>query len=77
VCGVVTVAGFVVGIALMASNGVQVLIPEPGTDGLEWIADVQDADVWFIAGAAVSCSPASSGPSPSSASTTRSANPAR
>lgn len=53
VCALVTVVGFVVGIALMATNGVQVLIPETGKDGLDWIADVDDAGDWFVAGAAV------------------------
>jgi hypothetical protein len=53
VCAIVTVVGFVAGIALMASNGVQVLIPETGEDGLDWITDVNDAGDWFVAGAAV------------------------
>ena len=53
VCALITVAGFVIGIALMASSGVQVLIPETGKDGLEWIADVQDAGDLFIAGATI------------------------
>jgi hypothetical protein len=51
VCALVAVAGFVAGIALMATNGVQVLIPETGKDGAEWVADVQDAGNWFVAGA--------------------------
>jgi hypothetical protein len=46
-----TVAGFVVGAALMATNGVQVLIPETGAEGAEWVTDVQDAGDWFVAGA--------------------------
>jgi uncharacterized protein DUF4386 len=53
VCALITVAGFVIGIALMASSGVQVQIPETGKKGLEWIADVQDAGDLFIAGASV------------------------
>ena len=53
VCAIVTVVGFVVGIAIMATSGVQVLIPEPGTDGLEWIADVDDAGHAFVMGAAL------------------------
>ncbi len=53
VCALITVAGFVTGIVLMASSGVQVLIPETGKDGLEWIADVQDAGDLFIAGASI------------------------
>ena len=51
VCALVTVAGFFVGIVLTASGGVQVLIPETGAEGLEWIADVQDAGNLFFAGA--------------------------
>ena len=53
VCAVITVAGFVVGIALMASSGVQLLIPETGQDGLDWIADVDDAGNLFVAGASI------------------------
>lgn len=52
-CALITVAGFVIGIALMASNGVQVLIPEPGKSGADWAADVRDAGDWFVAGAAI------------------------
>ena len=52
-CAVVTVVGFIVGIALMATNGVQVLIPETGQEGLDWIADVDDAGNFFVAGAAI------------------------
>jgi hypothetical protein len=54
VCALVTVAGFVVGIVLSIVGGIQVLIPETGTEGLEWIADVQDAgdlfsvSAWFV-----------------------------
>jgi hypothetical protein len=54
VCALVTVAGFVVGIVLSIVGGVQVLIPETGTEGLKWIADVQDAgdlfsvSAWFV-----------------------------
>jgi hypothetical protein len=47
----VTVAFFAVGIALMAIGGVQVLIPETGSNGLEWIRDVDDSGNLFIAGA--------------------------
>ena len=53
VCAILTVIGFVVGIALMASSGVQVLIPETGQDGLDWIADVDDAGDLFVVGAAM------------------------
>jgi hypothetical protein len=51
VSALVTVAGFVVGIVLMASGGVQVLIPETGQAGVDWIADVQDSGNLFVAGA--------------------------
>ena len=51
VCAVLTTACFVVGIALMASSGVQVLIPQTGKDALEWIADVDGAGGLFFAGA--------------------------
>jgi hypothetical protein len=50
-CALVTVACFVIGIVLMASSGVQVLIPETGSEGREWIADVDDAGGLFSAGA--------------------------
>lgn len=53
VCALLTVAGFVLGIALMATNGVQVLIPETGKGGAEWAADVQDAGNWFVMGALI------------------------
>ena len=43
VCAVLTVGLFVAGIALTASSGVQVLIPETGAEGREWIADVDGA----------------------------------
>jgi hypothetical protein len=52
-CALVTVAGFVLGIALMAGSGVQVLIPETGKDGLEWLVDANDAGSTFVAGAAI------------------------
>ncbi len=49
VCALVTVAGFVVGIVLSIFDGAQVLIPEAGTEGLAWIADVEGAgDVFFV-----------------------------
>ena len=52
-CALVAVAGFVVGIAVMATSGVQVLIPETGQNGLDWIADVQDAGDAFVVGATI------------------------
>jgi hypothetical protein len=51
VSAVLTVVCFVVGFVLMASSGVQVLIPETGEGGLEWIADVDEAGGTFFAGA--------------------------
>jgi hypothetical protein len=51
VCAVLTTALFVVGIAFMVGSGVQVLIPETGTEGREWIADVDDASGLFFVGA--------------------------
>ncbi len=50
VCALLTVLCFVVGIALIASGGVQVLIPETGKNGLDWINDVDDAGGLFFAG---------------------------
>jgi hypothetical protein len=49
-CAVITTLAFVVGIVLLASSGVQVLIPETGQDGLDWIRDVDDAGGQFFAG---------------------------
>lgn len=53
IAAVLTVVGFVVGIAIMATSGVQVLIPETGADGREWAADAVDAGDAFVAGAAI------------------------
>lgn len=53
VAAVLTVVGFVVGIAVMATSGVQVMIPETGADGREWAADAVDAGDAFVAGAAI------------------------
>ena len=50
-CAIGTVVAFVAGIVLMAASGVQVLIPETGKDGLDWIADVDDASGAFFVGA--------------------------
>jgi len=50
-CAIGAVVAFVAGIALMAASGVQVLIPETGKDGLDWIADVDDASGVFFFGA--------------------------
>lgn len=51
ICALVATVAFVVGFVLMASSGVQTLIPETGDEGLEWIADVQDAGDLFFLGA--------------------------
>jgi hypothetical protein len=50
-CAIGTVAAFAVGVGLMAGSGVQVLIPETGQSGLEWIRDVDEAGGAFIVGA--------------------------
>jgi Domain of unknown function (DUF4386) len=50
-CAIGLVVAFAAGIALMAASGVQVLIPETGKDGLDWISDVDDASGAFFAGA--------------------------
>jgi hypothetical protein len=50
-CAVLTTASFLVGIVLMASSGVQTLIPDTGVDNLKWIEDVDSAGDLFIAGA--------------------------
>jgi hypothetical protein len=49
--GIATTACFVAGIACMAASGVQVLIPPTGQDGRDWIADVDQANGLFFAGA--------------------------
>ena len=51
VCAILLFVSFAIGVALMASGGVQTLIPETGTEGLDWIADVNDAGGLFTAGA--------------------------
>ena len=51
VCAVLLFVAFAAGIALMATSGVQVLIPETGSEGREWIADVNDAGGAFVVGA--------------------------
>jgi hypothetical protein len=52
ISALITVAGFFVGIFLIANAGVQVVIPDTGEDGFEWIDDVVDAGHQFTAGAA-------------------------
>jgi Domain of unknown function (DUF4386) len=51
VCAISTVACFVLGAIAMGSSGVQLLIPETGEAGLEWIADVDGAGGLFFIGA--------------------------
>jgi hypothetical protein len=51
VCAILMFVSFAVGIAFSATSGVQVIIPETGSEGREWIADVNDAGGGFIAGA--------------------------
>jgi hypothetical protein len=51
VCAISTVACFVLGAIAMGSSGVQLLIPETGKPGLEWIADVDAASGLFFTGA--------------------------
>lgn len=51
VCAILTTASFVAGSVLLGSSGVQVLIPETGADGLDWIADVDGANDTLFAGA--------------------------
>ena len=51
-CAILTTLSFVVGIALMASSGVQVLIPETGGHKtIDWIDHVNGASGAFFAGA--------------------------
>src|SRR3954469_19868821 len=47
---ILSVACFVLGIVLMASSGVQVLIPDSG-DEVAWMADAYDGGELFVAGA--------------------------
>jgi len=51
VCAIATVACFVLGGIAMGSSGVQLLIPETGKPGLDWIADVDGASGLFFTGA--------------------------
>jgi hypothetical protein len=51
VSAVLTTVSFAVGIPLMAASGVQILIPETGKNGRDWIADVDSAGGLFYAGA--------------------------
>jgi len=50
-CGIGTLISFVAGIALMATSGVQVLIPETGGHKtIDWMRDVNEASGAFFAG---------------------------
>lgn len=51
VCAISTVACFVGGAVLMGSSGVELLIPETGEPGLEWVTAVDTASGLFFAGA--------------------------
>ena len=51
VCAILMVVSFAAGVVLMATSGVQVLIPETGSEGREWIADVNEAGGAFVVGA--------------------------
>jgi hypothetical protein len=50
VCAILTTVLFVTGGVLLSSSGVQDLIPPTGAEGLDWIADVDDASGAFFAG---------------------------
>ncbi len=50
-CAIGLVLSFVAGIALMSGSGVQVLIPDTGKDGLDWIKNVDGASGAFFVGA--------------------------
>ena len=49
--GIATFVCFLLGIPFMVIGGVQVLIPETGKNGLDWLADANDAGGLFFAGA--------------------------
>lgn len=51
VCAISAVVCIVLGAVAMGSSGVQVLIPETGQQGREWIADVDAAGALFYLGA--------------------------
>jgi hypothetical protein len=51
VCAILTTASFVTGGILLGTSGVEVLIPPTGADGLEWIADVDEAGETLFVGA--------------------------
>lgn len=51
IAGIATFVCFLLGIPFMVIGGVQVLIPETGKNGLDWLADANDAGGLFFAGA--------------------------
>jgi len=51
VCAILTTVSFVAGGVLLGTSGVAVLIPETGSNGLDWVADVDGASNVFFAGA--------------------------
>jgi Domain of unknown function (DUF4386) len=51
ICAIATVACFAFGVVAMGASGVQVLIPETGDAGTDWIRDVDSAGQLFLAGA--------------------------
>src|SRR5262245_34821511 len=50
VCAILTTVLFVTGGVLLNSSGVEDLIPPTGTEGIDWIADVDDASGGFFVG---------------------------
>lgn len=51
VCAILTVVAFLAGGAMMATSGVDTLIPETGAPGRGWVADVDAAGAGFFLGA--------------------------
>jgi hypothetical protein len=51
VCAILTTVCFVAGGVLLGTSGVQELIPQTGSEGLDWIADVDDASSTLFVGA--------------------------
>lgn len=47
---VLTVVSFVTGVVLMASSGVETIIPDPGAAALRWAGQVEDGGQLFLAG---------------------------
>ena len=51
VCAILTVAAFIAGVVLMNSSGVDILIPETGSLGRDWVVDIDAAGSQFFVGA--------------------------